>query len=247
MRKKVLIAAMSATVLSSPALAAPGIPTFDAAQAAHALAMIKQAETEIANLTQLANLQTIAGQVFGETGAGWGAVISGAQDAYSGGQYAYNSVMSVPTQFAAGATCLQAPPGGYATMDIQGTISRLQCAQRLTNGSNQAAVKALADRLDMQRRIQAEQAKAGMMSGASVSPIQATQAQTAQLRVLAAQMQSTQNGINDLVQIAASKELREQQERDAIDGMRIADASARAQTIEQGPSEPQHSPLDWGK
>lgn len=204
--------------------------------------------SQIAQMTNLVSLATVAGEALGGTiDPALGDLFTSTTQAYSSTARAYGAINAIPDNVRNELALFEEPSGGWESLGVNGLMSRLERIRRLTQGTNAAAVANSADAIE--RRMQREilERRAAQLSGTAVSDLGAAQATNEHLRVLAKGLAEIERANNDMLQIVAAKFTQEETEREMRTAMRRADSDKLQAMIDSGPQEMQSNPFQWGQ
>ena len=246
-------ATVAALLLGSQPAGAGGWPVIDSLANAQMVKdaivyaqMAKSLAENVVLLSNLTNLQTLAGTVLGETTSpALGQLFTELSGAYQASNRAYGSLMAIPARFEAELAVFQPPSGGWDTMTFPEMMHRAQRMRALVSGTTASAVANQAEALQRQAD-RAEQIRlAGGYGQSAKSAVAATQAAVQVLQGISQQLDSMERINAEMAQSIELHIAQQVADQEAVQ----AQPSARAGSIEKrltvGPATPKVDPLHW--
>lgn len=217
-----------------------------ASQLTQQIAMVANLAQQLTALTNLVSLATVASTALGETvDPAMSNLFSGLQTAYSNSMRAYGSVLAAPERIDQQLALFQPPPQGWSSLSFPELVTRAKQIQRLTLGTNSAAVSAQADMIERRVEIARQAAIANGMADRSVSALSAAQATAQQLRVTGQILGNIEESNQQIATIIAEKASGEEAMKQAAFDMMMKDSLARHMQADAEPGTMSSNPLQW--
>lgn len=199
-------------------------------------------------LTQLANLSTIASTVLGESvNPELSALFNNASTAYRGTSQAYGSVMAVPANINAELYPFREPPAGWESLSFDELTQRAERIRRLTAGTQIASVAQQGEFAEHQRLMEQQAARANAMADRSVSALSATQAVAQQARVGNMALSGIAKNTSDMLTTVSLKNSEAAAEDGLFKGKMNLDMQRMREKFQTAYEQPKRSPLIWGR
>ncbi len=208
--------------------------------------MAKSLAENVVLLSNLANLQTLAGTVLGETTSpALGQLFTELSGAYQASNRAYGGLMAIPARFEAELAVFQPPAGGWDSMTFPEMIYRAQRMRALVSGTTASAVANQAEALQRQAD-RAEQIRlAGTYGRNAKSAVAATQAAVQVLQGISQQLDSMERISAEMAQSIELQIAQQVADQEAVQAAAERDQEALERRITVGPATPKVDPLHW--
>ena len=208
--------------------------------------MAKSLAENVTLLSNLANLQTLAGTVLGETTSpALGQLFTELSGAYQASNRAYGGLMAIPARFEAELAVFQPPAGGWDTMTFPDMMYRAQRMRALVGGTSAAAVANQAEALQRQAE-RAEQIRlAGTYGQNAKSAVAATQAAVQVLQGISQQLDSMERINAEMAQAIELHIAQQVADQEAVQAAAERDQEALEKRLTVGPATPKVDPLHW--
>ncbi len=246
-------ATVAALLLGSQPAGASGCPVIDSLANAQMVKdaivyaqMAKSLAENVVLLSNLTNLQTLAGTVLGETTSpALGQLFTELSGAYQASNRAYGSLMAIPARFEAELAVFQPPSGGWDTMTFPEMMHRAQRMRALVSGTTASAVANQAEALQRQAE-RAEQIRlAGTYGQTAKSAVAATQAAVQVLQGISQQLDSMERINAEMAQSIELHIAQQVADQEAVQAAAERDQEALERRLTVGPATPKVDPLHW--
>lgn len=252
MKRAIAGAAMLAAIATH---ANAEVPVADAAVKASLVAQINhmakdyiQIVAAVNQLTQMANLATVASTLLGDSvNPELSALFNNASAAYRGTSQAYGSVMAVPENIEAELYPFQEPPAGWASLSFDEMTQRADRIRRLTAGTQIASVAQQGEFAEHQYQMAQQAARANRMADTAVSDVSATQAVAQQARVGNMALQDINKNTVDMLTNISLKNAEASAEDGLFKGKMEMDVQRMKQGLQTAYEQPKRSPMIWGR